>query len=158
GGLLEETSQPAGWDHYQDNVQQPYRFLRNDLAQGLAALPGPGSFTEVATALLAALQKERDPQLCKALAEAVAAGARRLDPPVAAKVCKDAAQRLSRMQRSDAWTGNSRATLAEGIAALAGQLEAAAAEEVCAELAELLRDDLARAVRMEADAVGHLVD
>src|SRR5947199_88132 len=25
GGLLEETSQPAGWDHYQNAVQQPYR-------------------------------------------------------------------------------------------------------------------------------------
>jgi len=31
GSLLEETSQPAGWDLYQEDEQQPYRFLRNDL-------------------------------------------------------------------------------------------------------------------------------
>src|SRR3954470_16503777 len=35
GGLLEETSQPAGWDHYQSNEQPPYRFLRNDLVEGV---------------------------------------------------------------------------------------------------------------------------
>ena len=32
-GLLEETSYPAGWEHYQDDEQQPYRFLRNDLVE-----------------------------------------------------------------------------------------------------------------------------
>src|SRR2546430_659447 len=39
GGLLEETSQPAGWDHYHNAVQQPYRFLRNNLAAELHHLP-----------------------------------------------------------------------------------------------------------------------
>jgi len=33
--LLEETSWPAGGNHYQDDVQQPYRFLRNNLATGM---------------------------------------------------------------------------------------------------------------------------
>src|ERR1051326_7045634 len=51
GGLLGETSQPAGWDHYQDDEQQPYQFLRNDLADDW---PGPARSIHPRTSAAAA--------------------------------------------------------------------------------------------------------